>query len=148
MAANTDASAVNVGVKFQSDTAGFITGIRFYKGTGNSGTHVGSLWSSTGTLLAQATFSGETATGWQSVTFATQVAISANTTYIASYLAPNGHYASDQTYFNTGVDRAPLHALSSGASGGNGVYAYGASSAMPNNTFNATNYWVDVSFHP
>jgi hypothetical protein len=147
-AANTDASAVNVGVKFQSDTAGVITGIRFYKGTGNTGTHVGSLWSNSGTLLATATFSGETASGWQSVTFASPVTITANTTYVASYLAPNGHYASDQTYFNTSFDRAPLHALSSGTSGGNGVYVYAGTNTFPNNTYNATNYWVDVSFHP
>src|SRR5690349_17169563 len=39
-----DSGAVELGVKFRSDTAGSITGIRFYKGTGNTGTHVGSLW--------------------------------------------------------------------------------------------------------
>jgi len=27
-----------------------------------------------------------------------------------------------------------------------GVYGYGAGSVFPNNTFNATNYWVDVVF--
>jgi acyl-CoA thioesterase len=41
-----------VGVKFLSDVAGFITGIRFYKGATNTGTHVGHLWSADGTLLA------------------------------------------------------------------------------------------------
>ena len=44
------------------------------------------------------------------------------------------------------MDNAPLHALASGASGGNGVYIYGAATAFPNNTFNASNYWVDVVF--
>ena len=37
-------SAVELGVKFRSDVAGYITGIRFYKGAGNTGTHVGHLW--------------------------------------------------------------------------------------------------------
>ena len=37
--------------------------------------------------------SNETASGWQAVTFATPVPITASTTYIASYLAPNGHYS-------------------------------------------------------
>src|SRR5262249_36039740 len=30
--------------------------------------------------------------------------------------------------------------------GGNGVYAYGATSLFPNNTYQALNYWVDVVF--
>ncbi len=60
--------------KFTSDVAGTITGVRFYKGAGNTGTHVGNLWTPTGTLLATATFTGETASGWQQVTLATPVA--------------------------------------------------------------------------
>ena len=72
-------SAVELGVKFRSDTAGYITGIRFYKASTNTGTHVGNLWTSTGTLLATATFTNETASGWQQVNFATPVAITANT---------------------------------------------------------------------
>ncbi|MGQ0433019.1 MAG: N,N-dimethylformamidase beta subunit family domain-containing protein, partial [Microthrixaceae bacterium] len=61
--AAADTNAVELGVKFRADLDGTITGIRFYKGSTNTGTHVGSLWTSTGTLLAQATFTGETATG-------------------------------------------------------------------------------------
>src|SRR5262249_54368607 len=41
VAADSDSSAVEVGVKFRSDVAGYITGIRFYKGSTNTGTHVG-----------------------------------------------------------------------------------------------------------
>src|SRR5207248_1478551 len=106
----------------------------------------GSLWTSGGTRLAQATFSGETATGWQQVSFASPVAISANTTYVASYHTDTGHYAGDLNYFTGGVDRVPLHALASGSSGGNGVYAYSATSTFPNGTYNASNYWVDAVF--
>ena len=94
--------------------AGYVTGIRFYKGAGNTGTHVGHLWSATGQLLATATFTSETATGWQQVSFAAPVAIAANTTYVASYFAPAGHYALDRPYFTTGYDNAPLHALADG----------------------------------
>ncbi|HET7488416.1 MAG TPA: N,N-dimethylformamidase beta subunit family domain-containing protein, partial [Acidimicrobiales bacterium] len=144
-----DGSAVELGVKFQSDQAGTITGIRFYKGSGNTGTHVGNLWSSTGTRLATANFSGETASGWQQVNFTTPVSITANTTYVASYFAPAGVYAADSNYFATaGVDRPPLHALSNGSSGGNGVYAYGGSPSFPNQTYQSTNYWVDVVYAP
>ncbi len=44
-------------------------GIRFYKGVANTGTHMGALWSSTGAKLANVTFSGETASGWQQANF-------------------------------------------------------------------------------
>ncbi|GAA3723012.1 hypothetical protein GCM10022399_44240 [Terrabacter ginsenosidimutans] len=142
-----DGSGVELGVKFKSDVNGQITGIRFYKGTGNTGTHTGTLWTSTGTKLASATFTNETASGWQEVDFATPVAITAGTVYVASYFAPVGHYAGDNSTFATaGVDNPPLHALQDGVSGGNGTYAYGGSSTFPNNTFQASNYWVDVVF--
>jgi hypothetical protein len=134
-------------VKFKSDIAGYITGVRFYKSSANTGTHVGSLWSATGTLLARATFTNETASGWQQVTFSTPVAIAANTVYVASYHTDVGRYAGDNSYFATsGVDNGPLHALKDGVSGGNGVYAYSGSPVFPTSTWSASNYWVDVVF--
>jgi hypothetical protein len=39
-----------------------------------------------------------------------------------------------------------LHALADGVDGPNGVYAYGSTSSFPNQTWNASNYWVDVVF--
>jgi Domain of unknown function (DUF4082) len=80
-----DPNAVDLGVKFQASTAGTITGIRFYKGPKNTGTHIGDLWSAAGTLLASATFTNETASGWQQVNFSTPVSVTAGTIYIASY---------------------------------------------------------------
>ena len=62
-----DPGDVELGVKFRSSSDGFITGLRFYKGPANTGPHIGNLWTSTGTLLGSATFSNETATGWQQV---------------------------------------------------------------------------------
>src|SRR5436190_9334202 len=55
-----ETAALELGIKFTSDTDGQVVGIRFYKSLANDGTHIGNLWSSTGTLLASATFSGET----------------------------------------------------------------------------------------
>ena len=141
-----DASSVEVGVKFKSDLSGSITGIRFYKGPNNTGTHVGNLWSATGTKLASVTFTGESASGWQQATFATPVAITAGTVYVASYFAPVGHYSANGSYFTAAVDNPPLHALKDGTSGGNGVYAYAGASTFPTNTYNSANYWVDVVF--
>ena len=143
-----DSGAVEVGVKFRSDVNGRITGIRFYKGSENTGQHIGSLWdSTTKALLAQATFASETASGWQQVTFSTPVQIMANTIYLASYHTNVGRYAADNSFFATaGVDNAPLHALSNGVSAGNGVFRYSATPTFPNSTFQSTNYWVDVVF--
>jgi hypothetical protein len=142
-----DAKSTNLGVKFTSDVGGIIRGVRFYKATTNTGTHVGSLWSSSGQLLAQATFSGESASGWQMVKFSSPVTITAGTTYVASYLAPKGHYSTTAAAFTGPLDNAPLHALANSASV-NGVFAYGASSVFPTGAFNSTNYWVDVLFAP
>jgi hypothetical protein len=139
---------VDLGVKFQASTNGTIIGIRFYKGPQNTGAHIGDLWTTSGTLLASATFTNETSGGWQQVNFSSPVNITAGTTYIASYEAPVGEYSADQNYFTNALTNGPLTALSSSSSGGNGVYAYGSSNPFPNNTFNASNYWVDVVFSP
>ena len=140
-------NAVELGVKFRSDVSGVVSGIRFYKASANSGTHTGTLWRSNGTRLATATFSGETASGWQQVNFATPVAINANTVYVASYHTNSGHYSCDQNFFATsGVDSPPLHALANGVSGLNGVYSYGSVSKFPNLGWRSSNYWVDVVF--
>ena len=72
--------------------------------------------------------------------------IQANTTYVASYFAPNGRYSFDSAYFaSAGIDSGVLHALSNAAAGGNGVFRVG-SSGFPDSSFNSANYWVDVVF--
>jgi hypothetical protein len=141
-----DPSAVDLGVKFQASTNGTITGIRFYKGPQNTGTHIGDLWTSSGTLLASATFTNETASGWQQVNFSSPVSITAGTTYIASYHTNTGFYSEDDNFFANALTNGSLTAPSSASSGGNGLYAYGSSNLFPTNTFNAANYWVDVLF--
>jgi hypothetical protein len=143
-----DGDAVELGLKFRSDTNGFISGVRFYKGgAANGGTHVGHLWTSAGALLGTANFASETASGWQQALFQNPIPITANTTYVVSYFAPQGHYAADGNFFaSSGVDNGPLHALSNGAAGGNGVYQYGPTGGFPSNSYQSSNYWVDVVF--
>src|SRR5690349_15336332 len=109
-----DTSANELGFKFRSTINGFITGIRFYKGASNTGAHVGSLWTSNGTKLASVPFSGETASGWQQQSFTNPVAITANTTYVASYFCPVGRYSVDTSYFAGSISNFPLVALQSG----------------------------------
>ncbi|MBC7947360.1 MAG: DUF4082 domain-containing protein [Chitinophagaceae bacterium] len=146
IALDADGQGIEVGLKFRATQNGFITGIRFYKGAGNTGTHVGHLWSSTGTQLGEATFIGETASGWQQVLFSAPIAITANTTYVASYFSPNGFYSSTNPYFTAATVNGNLRALANGEDGANGIYIYSATSAFPTNNFQSTNYWVDVVY--
>jgi hypothetical protein len=92
-AESNDPNAQTSGVQFQASGSGYITGVRFYKERDDTGAHTGSLWSSTGTLLASGTFSKETASGWQELDFPAPVAITAGTTYVASYFTTTGHPA-------------------------------------------------------
>ncbi|NJC65791.1 DUF4082 domain-containing protein [Planosporangium flavigriseum] len=143
--AANDASAVELGVKVVPQTDGFIKGVRFYKDAGNTGTHNGSLWSVDGDLLATGTFTGETATGWQTLIFSPPVPVIAGTAYLASYTAPNGHYAADPWFFSyAGHVAAPLSAPRNHEAGGNGVF--GNPGQFPSRTFQAANYYVDVLF--
>ncbi len=144
-----DGQPIEVGVKFRSSIAGYITGVRFWKGSSTSTpTHIGHLWSSTGTKLAEASFGTETSSGWQTVTFASPVAISANTTYVASYFSPSGRYASTNPYFSSATTNGYLTALANGTDGSNGVYLYTATGGFPINGFQSQNNWVDVVFNP
>ncbi|MEH2514174.1 VCBS repeat-containing protein [Nitrobacteraceae bacterium AZCC 1564] len=140
----TDASAVELGVRFQSSVAGTISGIRFYKSSQDTGVHTGTLWSSTGAVLGTLTFNNESASGWQSATFSSPITITPGVIYTASYHTNVGHYSNTQNYFTTNVTSGPLTAPASG----NGVYAYSSNSAFPTQTFQATNFWVDVMFNP
>lgn len=143
-----DRAAVELGVRFRTDVAGKLAGIRYYKSAANTGRHTAHLWSNTGTLLASATFTSESASGWQTVRFGSPVTLVAGATYVASYHTDVGRYAGDTSYFKgRSVDSGPLHALADGQGGANGVYRYGAT-AFPNQTYQSTNYWVDVVFAP
>jgi len=83
-----DTSSVELGVKFRPTVSGYVLGVRFYKHSQTTGTHIGSLWTSAGTRLASATFTAETSSGWQQVYFASPVPVVANTIYMVRHVAP------------------------------------------------------------
>jgi hypothetical protein len=140
-----DTAAVELGIRFYADVAGKVLGIRFYKGPSNVAPHRVNLWTGGGSRLRTSISADETARGWQYIRFPKPVPIAAKQTYVASYLSP-GYYSADSGYFNRGVSNGVLHAPASGAGGGNGVYRYGVAGSFPNQTWNASNYWVDVVF--
>jgi hypothetical protein len=143
---DNDRQPIEIGVKFKATEDGFISGIRYFKGAGTTGTHVGSLWSTAGVSLATATFTSETASGWQEVLFSSPVAITAGVTYVASAFSPSGDYASTPSYFTQAVVNGPLRGLADGEDGFNGVFSYGTSPTFPTTAFKSINYWIDVVF--
>ena len=140
----SDPNGVEVGVRFTSTNNGQITGIRFYKGSLNTGAHVVDLWTASGALLATATSTSETPSGWQQVNFSSPVTINAGVSYVASYHMSNGDYSDTPFYFDT-LQKFTNGSLSATATGG--FYAYSSSSIFPNTvSTSGDNYWVDVVF--
>ena len=127
-----DAFAVELGMKFTPAFNGTITGIRFYKAAANTGTHSGSLWTTGGTKLASATFTNETASGWQTVEFAGPVSVTAGTTYVASYFTQAGHNSATGNGMTAAIQNGPLSTLASSVSA-NGVYAINGTTTFPSN---------------
>jgi hypothetical protein len=125
-------------MKFTVDAATQATGVRFYKSTGETGTHTGSLWTSDGTRITTVTFSGESASGWQQATFATPVALQTGVTYLVSVNA-NAFFVVTPAGLAASQGSGPLHSVV----GSNGVYGLSAG-VFPTNSYNNGNYFVDV----
>src|SRR5262249_37801853 len=138
---------VNLGAKFVATQAGPIVGMNYYKGLLDTGDHVGSLWSSTGTLLASATFTNETVGGRQTVIFSNPGTVTAPTSYQLSYYS-NGHYADTAGFFADDYANGPLSIAGNSSNAGNSYFAYGNANAFPTNAAGGTNYWVDVLYVP
>src|SRR5262249_18591493 len=89
---NVAGGPYELGMKFQVARAGSITAIRYWRAATETGTHTGHIWSSTGTLLASVSFTGESASGWQTQTLPSALPVQANTTYVVS-VTENTYYA-------------------------------------------------------
>jgi len=144
----SDGNAVTLGVKFYSTQAGSISGIRFYRAAPNISGYRVNLFSISGSLLAQASSTADTCTipCWEQINFPAPVHIATNTSYIAAYYTSNGRYPDDTNGLAAGKKSNSLIAPASANVGGNGVYTY--SSGFPNQSWQASNYWVDVAFTP
>jgi hypothetical protein len=150
-AVEADYSAVTLGVKFWSSQAGTVSAIRFYRGATSGSGYVARLYSAAGKMLGSVALgkdAGQTP-GWRTAVFAAPIPIAANTTYVAAYYTPNGKYADDYYGLQNGVPNrplpnGPLNVPASSVVGGNGVYYYGL--GFPRNTWEASNYYVDVLF--
>jgi hypothetical protein len=141
VASDPDTSSIELGMRFTSDVPGHVAGVRFYKGSQNTGAHTATLWSPDGEPLADGPFVAESGSGWQTMLFAEPVAITPGQTYTVSYHTDVGRYSVTVNGLGAGWNQGPLHVPAGGA-----VYRYGATgfpSAWSNH-----NYWVDVVFVP
>lgn len=151
MPADPDTNSVTLGVKFKSTQAGTVSAIRFYRAVKNTSGYAVKLFNSSGSVLAQARATSDTCTipCWEQISFASPISISPNTIYVAAYYTSNGRYPDDSGtnggLFNA-VNNGPLTAPASSTVGGNGVYTY--STGFPNQTWQNSNYYVDVVFAP
>jgi len=136
----SDGVAYELGMKFQAAAPGQISAIRYWKASSETGTHTGRIWSATGTLLASATFSGETISGWQSAALSSPLAIQANTTYVVSVNA-NAYYAATAGGLASAVVNGNLSSVADGANG-----LFGTRGVFPTGSYQNTNYFRDVSF--
>ena len=130
-----------LGMEFRTAKAGQIQAIRYYKAPSETGTHVGKIWSTSGQLLASATFTNETASGWQQQTLATPLTIQGNTTYIVS-VNTNSYYVATNNGLATTLTNGDLSAI---ADGSNGVYNTTPGN-FPTQSFQNSNYFRDIVF--
>ena len=118
---STNTRAVEAGTHFTASVAGNLTAIRFYKAPQDTGTHTVALWRSNGTLITRQTVTGESASGWQTRTLTTPVALTAGTAYVVSYTSPTGRISLTNNFWASGsYTQGPLSA----ARNQNGRYRY------------------------
>jgi hypothetical protein len=128
-----------LGTKISVSAPTSLTAIRFYKDAGETGTHTGTLWTATGTQIAQVTFTGETASGWQQQALATPVTLTPGVTYVVS-VGFNARFVTTVGGFNSQMTSGPLSSVADGA---NGVFG-GSAGVFPTGSWNNSNYFVDA----
>ncbi|MFY1636617.1 DUF4082 domain-containing protein [Solwaraspora sp. WMMB335] len=135
-----DTKPVELGLRFRSSSDGTITAVRFLKAKGDRSAHRVSVWNAEGKRLSTATPVRESRSGWQHVTLPEPVDVTAGQMYVVSY--HTARYRATQQYFSRKFDTGPLTTV-----GAAGVYAYG-SGGFPEQTWEGSNYWVDLAFQP
>ncbi|MGV8988750.1 MAG: DUF4082 domain-containing protein [Cypionkella sp.] len=145
--AYNDHTALELGVRVSPTQTGTVTELRYYRAVGDSAdTDVrdGHIWNSAGNLLGTVTFnSAPGQSGWQTAVLSTPVVIQAGQTYTVSYRTLD-NYVGTSGYFSASYTDSTGHLTA--PAGGNGVYAYGSSLTVPQGSYGASNYWIDLGF--
>ena len=132
-----------MGVKVQATQAMQLTAVRYYKSPGETGTHIGRVWTSAGVLLASVTFTNESASGWQQQPLSSPLTMTANTIYVVS-VNQNSFFVVTSGGLASQVTSGPLQSIADGA---NGVFGSSAGT-FPNSTYASSNYFVDLVASP
>jgi len=138
----TDGVSYEQGTKFTSNSAGQIVAIRYWKAASETGTHVGHIWSSGGTELANVTFTGETPSGWQQAALSSPLSIAAQTTYIVS-INTNTYYSETINGLKQSIVNGNLSTVADGANG-----VFGPAGTFPTSSNMNSNYFRDAAFVP
>lgn len=135
---NNDTAGVvyTVATQFSSTNSGYITHLRFYRPSGETGTNVGYLWSDSGTLLASATFPSTPSSGWVEVALSSPVAISASTRYRVG-VNTNTRQSKTSCGIGSGITNQVLTAHQGFWIAGNGTFP---------TTSSCSNFFADVKF--
>lgn len=139
--ASRSGSPATLGVLVVPSKAGTITGVAFWKGAGNTGVHTASLWSNN-RRLADGTFTNESGSGWQWLQLAHPVQVQAGQRVLATYRAPNGHFAYTPGGFaNGGLCSGALRAT-------DGILWSHDGRSQHDSWARVTNYFVNLRFVP
>lgn len=130
-------NSYTLGLKFHTDAAGTINGLRYYNTSDMVGPHPAALYDSDGNTLATVTFSYAILNGWQEAYFSSPVDIQSNLTYIVAVYFP-GYYLQGDGF--VGIDTQNLHVLTNA-----GGYAAGSGLAFPT-SWGSYNFSVDPIF--
>jgi hypothetical protein len=130
----------NIAMGFAPIVTGSIAAIQFYKISTDTGTHVGTVWRETDqALLGSVTFSGESATGWQTATLSPPVAATGGQRYRVAVSRPAQPFAQISAF--TGITVAGVMAMDNTA-----YYVLGSQTGYPSTSFAGTSFVVDVIF--
>ena len=135
----TDNQPYEMGVKFQTSVSGNVTALRYWKSPLETGSHIGRVWSANGTLLAQAAFTNETASGWQQAKLTAPLPLTLAVAYVVSVNC-NAYYSDTMRGFDSAWNYYALTALG----GDNGVF--GAPGQFPASSYANSNYFRDLVF--
>lgn len=127
-----------LGTKVTVDQPVQLVALRFYKSPGETGTHVGRVWSAAGQELGQVTFQHETPSGWQRQALPAPLPLQPGQVYIIS-TGVNAYYVKTMGGLSAPLTSGPLRSV---AGAPNGAFAQ-STGQFPNESWQSSNYFVD-----
>lgn len=152
---SNDSDTYTLGVEFTVSAPCTLTQIHFWQpssGTVSTATRTVGIWTNTsstaGDLIGTTESLPVSGAGWQTKTFSTPKALVPGVVYTAGIFHPAGQYVSTSGFFSsTGVTSGPITYPSNSASmGGQMKFSTVTTEiSFPGNTFNSSNYWIDLT---